>query len=163
MSHNESSRLNLDGFNSKPFELFENLNVNNDNKFKNLTGTFSESGVSKLYFSQENLDYLQTQIISRIYEKTQQKHVVGRQSDDELLIVMRGTYLQFCKNASNDIDGQIDNLNELVLEYCVDNVYTNLLQYFEYMNDITKDQCVLDHPETTHIKGSKSLMPNLFF
>ena len=75
---------------------------------------------------------------------------------------MRGIYLQYGKNASNDIDIQINNLNELVLDYCVDNVYTNLLQYFEYINDITKEQPVLDNPETTHIKGSKSLMPNLF-
>ena len=159
----QSSRINLDGFNGKPFELFENLNVKNDGKFKNLTGTFSESNVSKLFFSQENLDYLQTQIISRVYEKTMKKHVVGRQSDDELLIVMRGTYLQYGKNVEKDIDVQINYLNELVLDYCVDNVHTNLLQYFEYINDITKEQPVLNNPETTHIKGSKSLMPNLFF
>jgi SPX domain protein involved in polyphosphate accumulation len=162
-NRHQSSRINLDGYKSKPFQLFENLQVKNDSKFDKLTGTFSESPISKLYFSQENLDYLQTQIISRVYEKTLKKHVIGRQSDDEIIIVMRSIYLQHGKNSNSNIDIQINILNELVLDYCVNNVYTNLVQHFEYINDITRDQPVLDMPETTHIKGSKMLMPNHFF
>jgi hypothetical protein len=162
-NQNQSSRINLDGYKSNPFNLFEDLNVNNDSKFNKLTGTFSGNSLSDLYFSQENLDYVQTQIISRVYEKTLKKHVIGKQSDDELIIVMRSIYLQYGKNNSSDIDVQINNLNELVLDYCVDNVYSNLVQHFEYINDITKDQPVLDMPQTTHIKGTKSLMPNHFF
>ena len=44
-----------------------------------------------------------------VYEKTQKKHVIGRQSDDELLI--DHAYIYNGKNASNDIDIQINNLN----------------------------------------------------
>lgn len=159
----QSSRINLDGFTSNPFELFENLNVNNENKFDKLTGTFQESEVSKLYFSQENLDYLQSQIISRVYDKTSKRFGVGRQSDDELIIVMRSIYLQHGKNYNKELDKQVNVLNEIVLDYCVDNVYNNLLQHFEYIKDITREQPVLERPETTHIKGEKSLMPNHFF
>jgi len=162
-NQNQSSRINLDGYNSKPFQLFEDLNVNNDSKFNKLTGTFSGNKLSELYFSQENLDYIQTQIIARVYEKTLKRHVIGRQSDDELIIVMRSIYLQYGKNNNSDLDVQINILNELVLDYCVDNVYSNLIQHFEYINDITKDQPVLDMPQTTHIKGTKSLMPKHFF
>lgn len=159
----QSSRINLDGFTSNPFQLFENLNVNNENKFFNLTGTLQATAVSKLYFSQENLDYIQSQIISRVYNKTNKKYSVGRQSDDELIIVMRSIYLQYSKNYDHDLDKQVNVLNELVLDYCVDNVYTSLLQHFEYIKDITREQPVLERPEITHIKGDKSLMPNHFF
>ena len=159
----QSSRLNLDGFTCNPFELFENLNVNNENKFDKLTGNFQESEVSKLYFSQENVDYLQAQIISRVYDKTNKKSAVGRQSDDELIIVMRSIYLQHGKNVNTDLDKQVNLLNELVLDYCVNNVYSNLIQHFEYIKDITREQPVLERPEITHIKGEKSLMPNHFF
>ena len=159
----QSSRINLDGFTSNPFQLFENLNVNNDDKFNKLTGTFQATDLSNLYFSQENLDYIQSQIISRVYEKTSNKYGVGRQSDDELLIVMRSIYLQHGKNYKHDLDKQVNILNELVLDYCVDNVYSNLIQHFEYIKDITREQPVLERPETTHIKGQKSLMPNHFF
>ena len=160
---NQSSRINLDGFTSNPYQLFENLNVKNETKFEKLTGTFASNALSDLYFSQENIDYIQTQIISRIYEKTLKKHILGKQSEDELVIVMRSIYLQYGKNQQSNLDMQINTLNEHVLDYCVDNVYTNLIQHFEYINDITRDQAVLDMPQTTHIKGSKSLMPNHFF
>lgn len=159
----QSSRINLDGYVSNPFNLYEDLNVNNDNKFTKLTGNFQASTVSNLFFSQENIDYLQSAIISRIYEKSGKKHIIGKQSEDELAIVMRSINLQHGKNYNYDIDKQINILNELVLDYCVDNIYNNLLQHFEYVKDITQDQPVLERPETTNIKGTKSLMPNHFF
>tara|TARA_A100001011_G_C13620430_1_gene559809 strand:- start:19 stop:516 length:498 start_codon:yes stop_codon:yes gene_type:complete len=158
----QSSRINLENYNSKPFQLYENLNVKN-NKFDKMTGNTQSSNISELYFSQENVDYLQTQIIQRIYSKTNNKHVIGRQSEDELLIVMRSIYLQHGKNVNTMLDKQIDVLNELVLDYCVDNVYSNLVAHFEYINDLTKDQPVLDMPQSTYVKGEKSLKPNHFF
>ena len=158
----QSSRINLEGYKGKPYELFENLNVQN-NKFEKMTGNNQESLLSNLYFSQENIDYLQTEVISRVYEKTNKKHIIGRQSEDELMIVMRSIYLQHGKNMITLLERQVDVLNNLVLDYCVDNIYTNLLQYFEYINDITKDQPVLDMPQSTYVKGEKSLKPNHFF
>jgi hypothetical protein len=41
-NRHQSSRINLDGYKSKPFQFFENLEVKNDSKFDKLTGTFSE-------------------------------------------------------------------------------------------------------------------------
>jgi len=49
-----------------------------------------------------------------------------------------------------------------VLDYCVDNVYGNLQQYLKYIDDITKENTVLDMPQNVDIKGSKTLMPNYF-
>ena len=158
----QNARMNLDGYSSKSFNLFENLNVRND-KFNNMTGNYQKSELSKLYFSQVNLDYIQTQIIKRVYEKTNKQHRIGKQSEDELLIVMRSIYFQHGKNMNTKLDLQVNILNELVLDYCVDNVYSNLKQYMVYIKDITTDQPVMDRPQTTHIKGSKTLMPNHFF
>ena len=158
----QNARMNLDGYNSKPFNLFENLNVRND-KFNNMTGNYQESELSKLYFSQVNVDYIQTQIIKRVYDKTNKQHRVGKQSEDELLIVMRSIYFQHGKNMNTKLDLQVNILNELVLDYCVDNVFSNLKQYMVYIKDISTDQVVMDRPQTTHVKGSKTLMPHHFF
>ena len=76
---------------------------------------------------------------------------------------MRSIYFQHGKNMNTKLDHQVNILNELVLDYCVDNVYSNLKQYVEYIKDITTDQVIMDRPQTTHIKGSKSLMPRHFF
>ena len=89
-------------------------------------------------------------------------HKIGRQSEDELIIVMRSIYLQHGKNVDTNIDTQINILNELVLDYCVDNVYSNLLQHLQYIIDITKEQQVMDRPQSVDIKGEKTLMPNHF-
>lgn len=161
-NNNQSSRINLDGYNSKPFNLFENLNVSN-NKFKKLTGNNQSSTLSDLYFSQANIDYVQAEIISRVYDKTHRQHKIGKQSEDELLIVMRSIYLQHGKNMETHLDEQVNKLNELVLDYCVDNVYTNLIQYLGYIDDITKDQPVLDRPQSFNVKGDRSLQPKHFF
>lgn len=159
---NQNARMDLSGYKSKPYELFESLNVTND-KFDRITGNFQHSDLSVLYFTQENIDYLQTQIIKRIYEKTSKKHLVGKQSEDELIIVMRSIYFQHSKNMRDRLDQQINILNELVLEYCVDNVLTNLQQYVKYIHDITTDQPLMDKPVSTNIKGDKTLELRPFF
>ena len=159
---NQTARINLDGYNSKSFTLYEDLNVSN-NKYEKLTGRNQTTTLSDLYFSQSNIDYLQTEIISRVFEKTSKQQIIGKQSDDELLIVMRSIYLQHGKNMEYHFDEQINKLNELVLDYCVDNVYNNLVQYIGYIDDITKDQPVLDRPQSFNVKGDKSLQPKYFF
>ena len=39
--------------------------------------------MSSLYFSQTNVDYLQDQMIERIYKKSKGKHIITKQSEDE--------------------------------------------------------------------------------
>ena len=156
-----SGRINLDNCNTKPFNLYENLNISNKNKY-NKTGNQQESKLSVLNFSQSNIDYLQNEIIRQIYKKTDGKYTIVKQNEDELVIVMKSIFLQNARNNDSDLKYQIDELNKLVLNYCVDNVYINLLQYVKYINDITKEQAVLDRPQNVDIKGSKILMPNYF-
>ena len=75
---------------------------------------------------------------------------------------MKSIYLQNSRNNDNEIQIQINYLNKLVLDYCVENVYVNLLQYVKYIDDITKEKVVLDRPQNVDVKGSKTLMPNYF-
>ena len=56
------------------------------------------------------MDYIQTQVIRRVYEKTNNTHQIGKQSEDELIIVMRSIYLQHSKNMKDRIDEQINIL-----------------------------------------------------
>jgi hypothetical protein len=157
----DSARINLTNCKSKPFELYENLNVRNEDKYLN-TGNQQQSNLSNLYFSQANIDYLQNDIIRQIYKRMDGKYSVVKQNEDELVIVMKSIFLQNARNNDENIQGQIDELNKLVLSYCVDNVHVNLLQYVKYLKDITSDIPVIDRPKNVDIKGSKTLMPNYF-
>ena len=156
-----SGRINLDGFSSEPFQMFENLNIDNKNKYKN-TGNIHASKISNLFFSQENIDYIQDKIVKEVYKKTNNKHLITKQNEDELIIVMKSIFLQNSRNYDSELQYQLNTLNKLVLDYCVPNVYTNLLQYLKYLEDITKEQYVMDRPQSVDIKGNKTLMRNHF-
>ena len=158
-----SSFIDFEDKGSKPFDFIQNLNVQNKEKFNKLTGTFCKSKLSNLYFSQVNVDFIQDQIIERIYKKSKGKHVISKQSEDELIIIMRSIYLQYGKNAETNLQQQINSLNERVLDYCVNNVMMNIEQHYAYLKDLTKEQEIMDKPQYVHIKGEKTLMPNHFF
>jgi hypothetical protein len=158
-----SGFMDFDNKGSAPFDFIQNLNVKNDDKFDKLTGTNAKSKMSALYFSQVNVDYLQDQMVERIYKKSKGQHVITKQSEDELLIVMRSMYLQYGKNSDINIQRQINDLNERVLEYCVGNILMNIDQHYAYLNDLTKEQEIMDKPQYVHIKGEKSLMPKFGF
>lgn len=157
----DSGRIDLTNCVSKPFERYENLNVINENKY-NRTGNFQTTKLSDMFFSQENIDHLQNQIIIGVYKKTDGKYRISKQSDDELVIVMKSIYLQYGRNNETEIQMQVNTLNKYVLDYCINDVYVNLQQYIKYIDDITKDQTVIDRPVNTDIKGNKTLMPNYF-
>jgi hypothetical protein len=157
-----SEFINFDNKQYKQFELYEDLHVNNQNKSIKLTGNFYENNLSKNYFSDKNIDLLQKTIISEIYKLTKGTKI-QKQSEDELLIVMKSIYLQYSRNNEDNIEKQIDSLNNRVLEYCINNVYTNLIQYNKYIEDITSQQKLMEFPKNVNIKGDKGLMANHFF
>lgn len=150
----------LNNFNGSPFQLYENNNVIND-KGNNLTGNFCNNNLNKLYFCQSNIDLLQDSIIEGVF-KVSNGTKISKQSEDELLIIMRSIYLQHSKNQPNNIQQQIHELNKLVLEYCIPNIHSSIKQYKGYINDITKQQTVMDKPQSVSIKGEKTLMPRHF-
>ena len=155
-----SSFINLDNYNGTPFELYENNNVNND-KSEHMTGTFTKNKLSELYFSQSNIDLLQDTIIDGIFKLTNGTKIC-KQSEDELLIIMRSIFLQFSKNLSTNIQIQIRDLNKHVLKYSIENIHSNLKQYKGYIKDITEERSVMDMPSFVNTKGDKSLMPRHF-
>ena len=155
-----SSFINLDNYNGTPFELFENNNVVN-NKSNNMTGTFCKNNLSDLYFSQSNIDLIQDLIIEGVF-KISGGTKISKQSEDELLIIMRSIYLQYGKNQDSNLQAQIRELNKHVLKYCVENIHSNLKQYKGYINDITKERDVMEMPQFVHSKGDKTLMPRHF-
>ena len=157
----DSARINLTNCVTNPFELYENLNVSNDNKYLN-TGNQQRTKLSDMYYSQTNIDFLQNEIINQVYKKTSGKYRIVKQSEDELVIVMKSIFLQYARNSDVDVQLQINILNKHVLDYCVNDVYTNLLQYVKYIDDITKEQVVIDRPQNVDVKGNKTLMPNHF-
>ena len=68
---------------------------------------------------------------------------------------MRSIYLQHSKNSSYDLKQQIKQLNKLVLDYCVPNIFTNIDQYKGYAEKISNPHVPLPRSIDTSITGKK--------
>jgi hypothetical protein len=100
-----------------------------------LHGNMYDTVLSSAYFSGENQDILQNAIRKGVYDKSNGKHIVSRQDPDGLKAIMRSIFLQHSPNNPNDITEQIKMLNELVINYAVPRVYSNVESYLHYRND----------------------------
>ncbi len=123
-----------------------------------LRGNWEENQLNRAFFSPANVKILQNAIRREVYDRSgEKKWIIDEQSADELQIVMRAMYFQYGKNLETDIPGQIKSLNQLVVDYIVPKVLSEVSAYFTYLNDISKMPVPLSHPVTMSSAGSKSL------
>lgn len=130
--------------------------------FEAVQGTFTPNQLSNMFFSCNNIDVLQEGIRYKVYQLTNGKHVIGRQSDKDLKVVMRSIYLQYSKNLSNDIIGQVRELNKRVLDWCVREVFSNLQQYDKYVVDVSTLPMPMERSTIATTKGSRTLERKTF-
>jgi len=142
---------------NKKFNFINNRNNITENPTNITSRNQSCTKLSDLYFSNDNINILQYGIRNKILNESNGEIYIGRQSDDELKIIMRSIYYQYSKNLDNDIIGQIRDLNEKVLEWSIPRIITNIKQYDRYISDITTMPVPLERAELTSEKGTKSL------
>ena len=93
-----------------------------DGNTNNYCPNLESTSLSRAYFSSKNIDYLQNELRSRILEQSAGQFNICRQSDRELLIIMRSYYLTYARHVVGHEEEEIDSLNERVLNYAVPNV-----------------------------------------
>jgi hypothetical protein len=130
--------------------------INEDNT--NMTSrNISNTELSNLFFSQMNIDALQKGLRNLVYERTNQKTIIGKQDETELKIIMRSIFLQYGKNQNSNIIQQIRELNGLVLNWAVPEIISNLKQHEIYKKDISTLPMPLERAQLTTQKGTRVL------
>ena len=66
---------------------------------------------------------------------------------------MRAYFLQYSTNNNDNIEHQLYRLNENVLAYCVDNVYSELKMYVKYLHDASTLAVPLSTPILSNTKN----------
>ena len=122
-----------------------------------------DSELARVYFSKENIDLLQDMIRYQVYEQSHRQHVIARQSDTELEVIMRHFYLTYGKNQPDRLTEQVAELNTYVINECVPMILSSVEQYLAYRLRITQQPIPLAHSVNMSSKGSKQLEPNHFF
>jgi hypothetical protein len=120
--------------------------INKDNQQTAIKGIVENTALSDIYFSDMNLDAVQKTIRYNVYNTTDK--VVSEQSKNELYVVMRSILLQYAnfRVSDDNLINEIRDLNKRVVEYCSENVISNVQQYLGYIKDIEKLPTPMDHP-----------------
>jgi hypothetical protein len=117
----------------------------------------TKNELSDLFFSRENIDILHDGIRYLVSKKTCGKFVIDRQSENDLIIVMRSIYLQYGEHKPLGLVEQVKELNTRVLEYCVPKIIEEIKIYMQYRNDISSLPVPLSRGEFVSSKGTKVL------
>lgn len=120
-----------------PLFLQDKIPANTNSFHNSLNGIQEISNLSYAFFSKENIKIIQNAIRKGIYDKSNGKFIIGEQDYDTLNIIMRSIYLQNSRNLETNIQKQIISLNNLVINYCVNQIYGEVNGYLKYKNDIS--------------------------
>jgi len=123
---------------SELFQMYDKIPANQCVSFRNATeGLWTETNLSNAFFSKQNIQILQNGIRAGIYYKSNGQYIIGPQDCDALKIIMRSVYLQHSANQSNNVSQQITELNKIVLDYCIKQVYGEAQGYMKYIDDVS--------------------------
>jgi hypothetical protein len=135
--NNSNGRVNIISPDTNTlFAMTDRIPVSECTDFRDaMTGNWYNTILSDSFFSGANVQILQNGIRAGVYKKSNGMYVVGNQDCDELKIIMRSMFLQYAKNLPTDITGQIQELNNLVLNYAIKQVYGEAEGYIKYKRD----------------------------
>jgi hypothetical protein len=135
---------------SSLFELYDKIPANQCVTFRNPTeGLWTKNSLSDTFFSLQNIQALQNGIRSGVYHRSNGQYEIGTQDCDTLKVIMRSIFLQYSANKPNEIRQQVHELNKMVLEYCIQQVYSEAQGYMKYLNDASTLVIPIAHPVMT--------------
>ena len=119
-----------------------------------LKGIQCETELSCKFFSKENIMHLHSEIIKAVQDKL--KVNIDKQSDQELVIIMRAIFLQNAYESSN-VAQELKNLNLKVLLEIVPDIISKIKQHMEHIKNQNTNLQVMDHPVNVNSAGEKSM------
>jgi hypothetical protein len=129
------------------FQMYDKIPANQCVTFRNATeGLWSSTPLSQAFFSQQNIQIIQNGIRAGIYSRSNGQYVIGPQDCDSLKIIMRSVFLQYSANQPSNYQQQITQLNKIVLDFCIQQVYSEAQGYMKYIDDASTLVVPISHP-----------------
>lgn len=117
-----------------------------------------ENGVSKVFFSEENIKRIQKMIKREVFLRTnKQFRLDDDQDESDLLVAMRAIYLEESRNLPFQIIKQVKLLNRKVVGYIVPDMITEIKQSYAYIREINEPIKPIDRPVNVTHAGRKTL------
>lgn len=113
------------------------------------------------FFAQENMDLLQSQIKSAVRQMVNGN--IERQSDADLMLIMRSYYLQYGQNDPLRVNEELADLNERVVSFAANRISVEVEAYRYYRKDILDFPAPIARPIDTQVYGTRTGELKSFF
>ena len=166
LSNKQSSngRVDINGpKTSDLFQMYDKIPVNQCTTFRNPTeGLWDNTALSNAFFSAENMVIIQNGSRAGVYQKSNGQYVISDQDGDTLKIIMRSIFLQHSVNQPDNITQQIQQLNNIVLDYCIKQIYNEAKGYKKYLTDVSTMYTPIAPPIATNGSDKELILPKWF-
>ena len=116
--------------------------------------------VTKVYFSDENIERIQKMLKREIFERTKGEFKLDEDQDEsDLLICMRVVLEDHARFLPFKIIRQVKELNAKTVEYIVPDMITQIKQNYEYIKEINRPISPPMRPLNVNNAGRRTLPP----
>ena len=121
-----------------------------------LTLNSEPNATNTIYFSNKNMDYIQTQLILQTRKST--GYTISKQNCNNINMAMMYFYVNYPQiYQGDDVKQNIRNLNEMVIDDLTKQTVSGVKQHMEYLNYIKRKPEPLEYGKSTTLKGNNSL------
>ena len=132
------------------FQMYDKIPANQCVTFRNATeGLWIDTDLSNTFFSGKNICLIQNGIRHGVYKLSNQQYTISNQDEDTLKIIMRSMFLQYAANQLTNITEQVEELNKMVLNYAIPQVYNEAQGYNKYLSDASTMYTPMNPPIST--------------
>lgn len=128
---------------------------------ENIQYRHSNTPLNEQFFGQANIDLLQARIQGDVRQTVGAD--IDRQSDPDLMMVMRSYYLQYASNDPNNVQAELADLNDRVVAFCSNRIAVEVEAYRYFRKDILDFPEPIQRPVDVHIYGTRTGELKSFF
>ena len=145
------------------FQMYDKIPVHQPTTFRNPTeGLWDNTQLSNTFFGSKNILTIQNGIREGVYHMSNGQFTIGYQDEDTLKVIMRSVFLQYAANKPTDISAQVKDLNKMVWDYCIPQVYGEAQGYKKYMDDASSMYTPMAPPKPSSKKEKQLVMKPWF-
>jgi hypothetical protein len=137
MKRSSNGRVDINGPRVEDlFQMYDRIPANQCATYRNPTeGLWDNTDLSIGFFSQHNITIIQNGMRQGVYERSNGQYTIGMQDGDTLKIIMRSIFLQHASNQPTNVKQQIYELNKIVWDYTIPQLYGEAQGYHKYIRD----------------------------
>lgn len=130
----------------------------NDDYFKKYSKEINSNynSLKDIFFSKENIDKIQQQLVNEVKEKSKGKYIIKYQKYEHLIQIMDDIFKTY-----NNVNEEINELNNKVVAFCLPYIFNQIASHIKWQIDSNSPLIPLPLPKTTSMAGKRSLPSTL--